>query len=776
MAPTFTTNTLPLVFGAEVSFGTITGGPFDYLDAYVDMSGASPNLIPEWRIYATMGGQQSLVCRGSAGGKAGVVAWNEGSTDRSSTQGQPGFGNQQTSPASPARAVGTTYEFRAFLQRPAGFAGPAPNAAATIVGWNESDTVPDQASASVTVNIPQDFSEVQIATLAGFMQNLDVAASITEDVPVLFTLYAVCGNVTAAIAQGTLNLEGASQRLFSPTRLPGATSYVLKARLDSSQIAAAPAVAVQATATMGGHSSPLGPATMLTPGPQITTLRSVTPTTPTSVVWASTGYVDFVADCGADPTGVADCAPAFDRAYALLSALAVAPQVETAARLFIPPGVYALRSDPLINPWIFSVGATTTSIEIVGAGWDSTIIQLFGHDPPHLANAECVRVADLTFQGTKRGAGSDCNQGLTLASIPHVAVIEHVRFFNVLGTTSCAQLEATTAVVRDVNFVCCGTAGNGVLWLFNCETSLVDSCNFEDVGSLNDVASAPLILNGNVAWITVQSNLATARPTTTVQNCLFDENVMQAILFDGTNQRLGPCLVRGCAFNPPVQIPSIACIQASDVDYLRVDGMFNSGFSPSTGATVGLIGVPSAYLSGLELLPGGHATSYFLQADATTGFVRIEQSPNLAMLSKAGANEIPNQMFQGTAAHGGGTFVVNVPIPASQAALLHADVFMSAGSPLTTVGRLVAKAVVENVGGAAAFSIAIATSANPVNSGAAALGPVEPEVADAGFVGAGPPTAIWTVAGTNAVLTVTNPGATDATVAVRIEETLYGLA
>src|SRR5271170_1688671 len=45
---------------------------------------------------------------------------------------------------------------------------------------------------------------------------------------------------------------------------------------------------------------PIGP---IVPGPQITVLRSVVPTTPTKTVWASSGYIDFVADCGGDPTG-----------------------------------------------------------------------------------------------------------------------------------------------------------------------------------------------------------------------------------------------------------------------------------------------------------------------------------------------------------------------------------------------------------------------------------------------------------------------------------------
>src|SRR5208337_752311 len=87
----------------------------------------------------------------------------------------------------------------------------------------------------------------------------------------------------------------------------------------------------------------------ITPGPQITTLRSVTPTTPTSVVWASTGYVDFVSDCGADPTGVVDCTAALNTAFSFLSALATDPRrAESTVELFVPPGLYRVHTAGVI--------------------------------------------------------------------------------------------------------------------------------------------------------------------------------------------------------------------------------------------------------------------------------------------------------------------------------------------------------------------------------------------------------------------------------------------
>src|SRR5271157_5967329 len=105
------------------------------------------------------------------------------------------------------------------------------------------------------------------------------------------------------------------------------------------------------------------PVGALIPGPQITVPRSVVPTTPASVVWASTGYIDFVADCGADPTGVADCGPALVLAGNLLTALAANPKLAaTAARLFVPPGLYHVATPGGV--WNFGAGHVS-SVEVI---------------------------------------------------------------------------------------------------------------------------------------------------------------------------------------------------------------------------------------------------------------------------------------------------------------------------------------------------------------------------------------------------------------------------
>lgn len=115
---------------------------------------------------------------------------------------------------------------------------------------------------------------------------------------------------------------------------------------------------------------------------------------------------------------------------------------------------------------------------------------------------------------------------------------------------------------------------------------------------------------------------------------------------------------------------------------------------------------------------------------------------------------------------GGATYILDVPVPVGVGYRLAADVSMTALDPTTGgilgAASLRAEAVVAQIAGGLGFTPAIAGSANPKNS--ANLVAVTPEVADAAF---GTPTAVWTISGTNARLTVTNPaGSPDANLKV----------
>lgn len=120
----------------------------------------------------------------------------------------------------------------------------------------------------------------------------------------------------------------------------------------------------------------------------------------------------------------------------------------------------------------------------------------------------------------------------------------------------------------------------------------------------------------------------------------------------------------------------------------------------------------------------------------------------------------------------GTSIAIDVVLPPNQAAHLAAQVRMShvdGNGVLDAVAHLDARAIVQNLGGVASFASVIAGSSNPDNSGGPAFG--TPQVCDAllrvgGVIGGAPSTAIWTIVGTSARLTITNAGAVDATVGV----------
>lgn len=135
---------------------------------------------------------------------------------------------------------------------------------------------------------------------------------------------------------------------------------------------------------------------------------------------------------------------------------------------------------------------------------------------------------------------------------------------------------------------------------------------------------------------------------------------------------------------------------------------------------------------------------------------------------------IDRKVFQGTAGSGGGTFVATLTTSAApftdQVIRLQARVYLSSASASHLVNgcSLVAEYVVENKNNTTTAVAAITSSANPDNSGG--LVGQHPEVADTAM---NTSTANWTLASSNATLTVTNNGtgsvAANVTVVMDIE-------
>ena len=256
MAPTITSATRTLVENQEVSFGTIVSPTgFDFVDVFVD-GRQNPDEVVEFRLYEIIGGLATLVATAPGGGpNPCILDWGPGGAS------SPALVTPSTpTPYSPASGAGFTFELRAIwfdseVETP-------PTFLASLVGYDEFDVVGNADSGPViTVQIPTNFTEVTIATLPGYAQSLDVSIAESFNVPIRFTLYAQAGvggvvaEVASIVANGVPgNAQSTIARILSPSRLPGATAYILRARFDTSLASAPPQNPVFVSAGMTTHS------------------------------------------------------------------------------------------------------------------------------------------------------------------------------------------------------------------------------------------------------------------------------------------------------------------------------------------------------------------------------------------------------------------------------------------------------------------------------------------------------------------------------------------
>lgn len=600
MAPTTHTETHALVFGQEVSFGSIVG-PVDFIDAYAD-GNAAPNAIVEWRLYATVGTLVSQVAKSLGGGRsASILKW----------QGPTGT-------YSPVAADGSTYELRAYWAQQ----GSPPTMKASIVGYDEFDTAAASGSSS-TQTVPAGFGEVSFATASGYSQFADAAVEQNFIGKVLFKLYALAeaGGVEAEIAEQLLSSEDGTNRIFANYKLPGAVSYHLTAEDPTGaggQAVTASLACYSTTAQIAG----------IPPGPQITTLRSVIPTAPAMVVWSSTGYIDFVADCGADSTGATDCTGAIDRARAFLMALATNPKLpKTTLRLYIPVGRYLVMGNPL--GWDFNGLGTT--IEVCGEG-DASIFECSNvGDVLHIINADRTYVHDITFVGTQT-VGTDTQSALWVSS-QIFSIVHRVRFVWLNVTLACLSLQGP-CVVDDCDFGDCANTDLtlGVVYSWGCQELWVRNCEWADFAKLNGYVFTTT-KNAASNWLfhdSTGTTLAEAVRNIHIEGCLFDEGCNRAIWIRARNTatRIPRVKIEGTLTLPSSHGTLSSVVQLENIDLVEIDGLVNDGFNPVLSeAAIALAGVTDTYFKGLVV--SDQAKCNYVTADASCERVFVESSPTV---------------------------------------------------------------------------------------------------------------------------------------------------
>ncbi len=120
---------------------------------------------------------------------------------------------------------------------------------------------------------------------------------------------------------------------------------------------------------------------------------------------------------------------------------------------------------------------------------------------------------------------------------------------------------------------------------------------------------------------------------------------------------------------------------------------------------------------------------------------------------------IDRQIYTGTAASSGGTFVVNYGFPTpDQCYYLRATLFgtVASGTHLTGSALLVAECVFEAKNSVLSIVGFLGSSNNPSNSNTTTFVAAHAQASD--FVASGALTLVWTVATPNAVLTFANVG------------------
>jgi hypothetical protein len=382
----------------------------------------------------------------------------------------------------------------------------------------------------------------------------------------------------------------------------------------------------------------------ITHGPPLNVLRAspanaATPPGP-AAGWANAGYVDFIADCGADPTGTNDCGPAIATAATLLKTMASLGPKYTLT-LYVPPGIYKVTSYAGVQDF----GAFSRSIRVVGEG-DASIFQIgVGAGNYIFAWINMVEVfyEDLSFVGTSTNSVVPDAEAVIYSSPTSEGHFSGLRFQWVLANAALVQDNA--GATFDACFTGgCGSLGNGghggLFWSTSASAKHVTrDCVFSDLSNFLDFTTGPLskiTLNGpNVAEIRVDGSAAIGSSTQQrlieISGSYFDEGVTHNIMIVGGSTANIPFVrMKGNFCNPPSNgvPPNGNSVVLTDIDTVEIDGHICSGFTTiDSGAAIALSGVGVAKINNLEV--NNSSSSNYITADAACTYLEVRGSQSL---------------------------------------------------------------------------------------------------------------------------------------------------
>jgi len=266
---------------------------------------------------------------------------------------------------------------------------------------------------------------------------------------------------------------------------------------------------------------------------------------------AMQNVVDFVVDCGADPTGISDSAPALDRAYSQLRSMGSlwASQYANGGgaapvcglTLYIPPGTYSIRSAVQNGTW--NMESWGSSLEIRGEGDASVFILGFGYTLPAFGNLNHFAMRRVAFWGSGSGSSVDAAYVFIVGTFG-TAIVEECAFHTLYVTDFLVQFQGAGAeaiVHWNRNRVYnCGTATNsaanyyGLVQFTNCNILRVSESVFWDLGFLdNFLLTSKVQSSSGAAFIYVAPGSGYATEQVEIRDCFFDEDIANAISIVG---------------------------------------------------------------------------------------------------------------------------------------------------------------------------------------------------------------------------------------------------
>jgi hypothetical protein len=329
--------------------------------------------------------------------------------------------------------------------------------------------------------------------------------------------------------------------------------------------------------------------------------------------------VDFIADCGADPTGEADCAPALQTAVDLALAKKDSPAyaADNSFTLHVPPGVYKFTTSIGVQNMI---GITTFRIE----GHRAASIFLIacgdtGQAVAGFANQLICEIDGITFLGNGTTSAADCAGLLDINSSFQTVISNCLQ--HSLVSLYYGILSEGFGAVRFTNCFsansACGAA-NGGMWAADGSRSVTfEECSFVDPANINGIpgpSGGANRLGSHINTICVRG----AARYVYMRGLIVDEGCITGIrIGDGTNQ-IGEVDIRGLLCNTPVFPAGNAGIHVQKARAVTVSTMESVTF-----AHVPFVKLENVDRADLRNMRWNSGDEMVITADADCGYLRV---------------------------------------------------------------------------------------------------------------------------------------------------------